>query len=199
MFADLKSVVDLIRTGISDYRGFKSKNTREKTILDILKTYFLFLDCVEEGERLILAAGPNPIEKIRAMGPDEASAVLDAWDLALRKQNVRLQVLQGYIFGQDHLAVIDPALQKQISKVVGDKSDTNSNLAQIGAQLFFRSMFARANSNEERAEYVLVMAGAEGDTLDIRHVETEQTILEIKGRYREVVPRLSVLWKGKIY
>lgn len=190
MFSDLKTVVDLIRTGVSDYRGFKSKKSRENAVLELLRTYFLLLDCVEEAERLFVAAGPNPVEKIRGMESSEAKVVIDIWDLALRKQAIRLRTLQGFILGQDHLAVINPTLQNRISAVVGDKFETNLNLYKIGAHLFFSSMFQLSN-NEERAEAVLVMAGAEGDNLDMAKIESDIAALrESLDQYRLVVTRL---------
>lgn len=191
MFGELKSIVDLIRSGIADFRQFKTDKEREETMLGLLKAYFLLKDCVDEGETLIADAGPDPIAKINAMEASEALSTLERWDAIIRRQGSRLYMLQGYIYGQDHLAVINPALQDQISDVIGYKMDRAVTLHGIGAALFFRNIFPVANTDEEKARYVSVMAGAEHDTLDMAKVKSEIVGLrEALDQYRSVVERL---------
>lgn len=123
MFGPLKNIVDLIRSGIADWRKFKTDKEREETILGVLKLYFLMKDCVDEGHMLIADAGPDPFAKINAMHELKANSTLARWDEALRRQGIRLCILQDYIFGQDHLAVLHPGLQNKIREVVGNKMD----------------------------------------------------------------------------
>lgn len=191
MFGELKSIVDLIRSGIADYRQFKTDKERKETILGLLKAYFLLKDCVDEGETLIADAGPDPIAKINAMEASEVLSTLERWDAIIRRQGSRLYMLQGYIFGQDHLAVINPALQDQIGEVIGYKMDRAVTLHGIGAALFFRNIFPVAHTDEEKARYVSFMAGAEHDTLDMAKVKSE--IVDLRkalDQYRSVVERL---------
>lgn len=99
MFAQLKSVVDLIRSGISDLREFRDDAERENTVVEILKAYFLFKDCVDEGAALVAEAGTDPVAKIMGMEPSLALSTIERWDAAVRRQGIRLYELQSYIFG----------------------------------------------------------------------------------------------------
>jgi len=191
MFGYLKSVVDLIRSGIADFRKFKTDKEREEAILGVLKAYFLLKDCVDEGEALITDAGSDPVGKINAMQASEALSTLEKWDAVIRKQGIRLYMLEGHIFGQDHLAVINPALQDRIREIIGYKMDSTITLHGIGAALFFRNVFSVEKTNEDKARYVSVMAGAEYDRLDMTKVKAEIAGLrEALDQYRNVVERL---------
>lgn len=192
MFSQLKSVVDLIRSGIIDFRKFKSDEERKKIILDTLKIYFLLLDCVDEGEKLIKDAGADPIGRIRTMESDTAIKVLTDWDAILRKQGIRLYALQGHIFGQDHLAVINPKLKDKLTQVIGYKMDRAVTLHGIGATLFLRNMFPIENTNEEKARLVGLMTGARGKgVLNLKKIKNEISALRqsLEG-YRLIVGRL---------
>jgi hypothetical protein len=192
MFSQLKSVVDLIRSGITNFRKFKSDKERKKIVLGVLRAYFLLKDCVDDGETLIKEAGNDPVGKINSMEATEAIAVLTNWDVILRKQGIRMYKLQDYIFGQDHLAVINPKLQNQISKVIGYKMDRALTLHGIGAALFFRNLFPVENTKEEKAKLVALMAGAEKDgTLNLEKIGAEVAALRKSlDEYRAVVERL---------
>jgi hypothetical protein len=192
MFSQLKSVVDLIRSSIAEFRKFKSDQERKEIILSILEAYFLLKDCVDDGEKLIIEAGSDPVGKINEMEPTEAIETLKRWDLLLRKQGIRLYNLQGYIFGQHHLAVINPKLQDKISEVIGYKMDRAVTLHGIGAGLFFRNMFPIRESNEEKVRLVALMVGAEEDgTMDLVKINTEVAALQQSlDEYRSIVERL---------
>lgn len=43
----------------------------------------------------------------------------------------------------------------------------------IGAALFFKNLFPVANTAEEKARYISVMAGEEGDALDMSRITAE--------------------------
>jgi hypothetical protein len=192
MFSYLKDVVDLIRSAITDFRKFKSKRERKAIVLHLLKLSFMLKDCVDEGEELVEEAGSNPVAKINAMPGDEAISTLTRWDLILHKQGRRLYELQGYIYGEHHLAVINPRLQDKLSKVIGDKMQRTVTLHGIGATLFLRNMFPIENTNNEKARLVALMAGVESeDALDIQKVHRD--IAELRNsldEYSAVVHQL---------
>jgi hypothetical protein len=189
MFAQLKGVLDLLRSGILAFRKFKSERDRNDVVLDILRIYFLLKDCVDEGEELIEEAGPHPIELINAMGESEAWSTLGRWGHVLRRQGLRLSMLARRIFAQDHLAVTDPKLQDQISDAIGDKTDSAVSLHGIGAALFYREL--SSNTKEAKASYVATMAGMEDDTLNMERLRSEINALrEALDQYRGVLERL---------
>lgn len=191
MFAQLKSVVDLIRSGISDYQKFRNDTDREKEVLEVLKVYFLIKDCVDEGESLIADTSPDPIAKITEMEASLALATMEQWDLVIRRQGMRLYILQEYILGQHHLSVINPALQNKIREVIGYKLDRAVTLHGIGAALFFKNMFPIEDTHEEKAKYIALMAGEEVDTLNMSRINTEITSLRgALEQYRTIVERL---------
>jgi len=192
MFSELKSIVDLIRTAVSDFRKFKTDQEREEIILGILRTYFLLKDCVEDGEKLIAEAGNDPIARIKAMDAGERKKTLEEWYFTLRKQGIRLSNLQGYIFGQDHLAIINPELQDKLKRIIGYKMDNKVTLHGIGSNLFFIKLFPINYSEEEKAGLVSMMAGArENELLDLDKIAFEVSALRKSlDEYRAIVERL---------
>lgn len=191
MFAQLKDVIDLIRSGVSDFRNLQTAKAREGAVLDILRVYFLLKDCVDDGEKLVAEAQPNPVEKIARMEPELALATIEKWDATIRKQGIRLYQLQGALLGQHHIAVINPALQERISEAIGYKMDRAVTLHGIGAALYFKNMFPVANTVEEKAHYISVMAGAEEDSLDMPRICAEiKSLRESLDEYRSVVERM---------
>jgi len=191
MFAQIKGVIDLIRSGVSDFGTFKSNKERKEAVLDLLHVYFMLKDCVEDGENLFSEAQPNPVEMISAMDAETALSTMERWDKLIYKQGRRLHSLQGAIFGQDHLAIINPTLQDKISEVIGNKMDRAVSLHGIGSALFFKNMFPIADTNKEKARYISLMAGEEGDSLNMSRIREEiQSLKEALNQYREVVERL---------
>lgn len=191
MFAEIKCIVDLIRAGASDVRTFKTKRDRQEAVLDMLRVYFLLKDCADDGEFLVDAAQPNPVEVISNMDPEQALATIERWDSIIQKQGIRLYRIQDAIFGQDHLAVINPGLQKRIGEIIGNKMDRAVTLHGIGAALFFRAMFNITRTFEDRARYISIMAGEEGDSLNMERIKDELTRLrEALDEYREFVGQM---------
>lgn len=191
MFAQLKSVVDLIRSGVSDYRNFTTEKMREEAILGMLHVYFLLKDCVDDGECLISEAQPNPVEKISEMEPQLALATIERWDQVIRKQGIRLYQLQGALLGQDHITVINPALQEQLIEAVGSKMDRAVTLHGIGATLYFKAIFPIRNAPEAKAHYISVMAGEEADALNMARISIEiANLRESLDHYRAIVERM---------
>jgi hypothetical protein len=191
MFAQIKIVVDLIKSGITDFRNFNSTKERNTAVLNLLRVYFMLKDCVDEGEKLLAEAEPDPVKIISTMSPDEAILTLKKWDATIRKQGIRLYQLQGAVFGQAHLAVINPKLQERIREVIGYKMDRTVTLHGIGAALYFRAVFPIDATNEEKAQYVAIMAGEEETSLNMPRIRKEiATLRESLDQYRLVVRRL---------
>jgi hypothetical protein len=191
MFRQIKNIVDLIRIGASDLKAFKSKKDRREVVLNMLRIYFLLKDCADDGEFLVNAAQPNPVEVISKMEPEQALATTECWDIRIRKQGIRLYQLQDAIFGQDHLTVINPTLQEQIGEVVGYKMDRAVTLHGIGAALFFKKMFPIPDTLEEKARYISLMAGEESKSLNMARIKEEIAELrEALDAYRVFVERM---------
>lgn len=192
MFAQLKNVVDLIRSGISDFRQFKDEQERRSIVTDILKVYFLLKDCIDDGEKLIHETNGNPIKTITALSPSDAKLTAQRWDMVLRKQGVRLHALHRGLFGQHHLAIINPSLQEKLNKAIGNKMDNVVTLHGIGAGLFFNMTSLINETPEEKAKLIEVMAGAEAEgQLDMKRIQRE--ILDLRDaleQYHSVVARL---------
>ena len=191
MFADLKAIVDLIRSGFAGFREARGAGKRTEIVLELLRMYFLLKCCADEGEELLAVAGNDPISKIRAMAPDEAVKAGADWDAILRRQGRRLYAVESLVFGQDHLAVIKPDLQREIGAIVGHKMDRAVTLHRIGAVLFFRNMFPQRESAEDKARVVSLMLGAEQDgALDVEQSAAEIAALRrALDEYRSVVER----------
>lgn len=190
MFAQLKGIVDLLTSSIKTFRDFKTSKQREDNVLELLKIYFVFKDCVDESESLISDAGTDPVAKVASMSAEDAAHTLSRWDSALTRQAFRLRALEQHLLGQDELAVIDPALQDQIIRVIGYKMDSAVTLHGIGAALVIRVMFPVAVTDEERAVYISVMAGSEDRQIDIPRVRLEISALRAAlDEYRKVVER----------
>jgi hypothetical protein len=191
MFAQLKSIVDLVRMGILDLRDFQTKKARDDAVLDMLRVYFVLKDCVEDGEYLVAAAQPNPVATIAKMEPNVALETMEQWDKLIRRQGIRLSQLQSAFLGQHHIAIINPGLQERITEIIGDKMDRTVTLHGIGAALFFKNMFPVANTVEEKARYISVMAGEEGDALDMSRITAEiEGLRQSLNDYRIVVERM---------
>ena len=191
MFADLKHIVELLRPCISSFHMYKSAKRRKKLILELLQTYFLMKDCVEDGKQLVDEAGPDPIRRIKSMDEISAGSTLKRWEVILCRQGRRLVALQEFVIGQNHLVVIDPDTQTRIKEVVGYKLERTNSLHGIGAALYFRFMFPIANSAEDRANCVSVMIGSQSELLDVGKIELEiGDLRESLENYRKVVLRL---------
>ena len=191
MFADLKNIVELIDFCTSRFQMYKSAKKREKLILDLLQTYFLIKDCVDEGKQLLGEAGPDPVRLIESMDDASAASTLERWEVTLFQQIRRLDALQELVMGQNHLAVIDPDTQTKIKEIVGYKLDRTISLHGIGAALFIRFMLPVAESAEDRAGYVSLMFGSQSALLDVQRIEQEIADLhDSLGNFRIVVERL---------
>lgn len=193
MFAQIKSVVEIAISGFKTIGEFKTKQDRERAVGDMLRFYFLLKDCVDEGESLIVEAGSNPIAKVKAMLPAEGSAMVARWDSILRKQGIRLHTLQGLLYGQSQLAVINPELEAALSKAIGYKMNRMITLHGIGSALFLRCMFPLQETDVEKAKLIVVMAGEKTRrAIDLNRIRREvKDLRDALEQYRTLVQRLA--------
>ncbi len=193
MFAQIKTVVDIISGGFKGIREFKTKRDRDKAIQEMLLFYFVLKDCVDEGESLIVEAGSNPVAKIKAMPRAEAKATVARWDAALRRQGLRLRALEGMLYGQSQLAVISPDLENALTKAIGYKMDRTVTLHGIGAGLFLRCMFPLNATEAEKAQLIFVMAGERARrAIDLERIHGEvRNLRKSLEEYRVLVQRLA--------
>lgn len=192
MFAQIKSVVDIVTNGFTRLRTFNSKRERESSVTDMLSFYFLLKDCVDDGEALITEAGRTPVSLIKSLGKRDATATISRWDSILRRQGIRLDALQALLFGQTALAVINPELEKSLRKAIGYKMDRVVTLHGIGSVLVLRCMLQLDESDVEKARLIAVMAGEKsGNTVDMQRVRGE--IMDLRrslDKYREQLQKL---------
>ena len=191
MIADLKAIADMLRSCVNDYKNHDTNRRRDQIVLDLLRTYFLLHDCIEEAKQLVHEAGSNPIRTIKDMVASDAESTLQRWETILDRQTRRLFTLQDYIFGQHHLTVINPEVQNKMKELVGNKLSRTTSLHGIGAALYFRQIFKRANSVEDLVPYVILSIGSESEYLDIEKTKHEISELETSlSQFRSVVERL---------
>ncbi|MDY0309746.1 MAG: hypothetical protein RBR29_08150 [Castellaniella sp.] len=192
MFGELISLVDLLRGGAVDASAKKAAAKRREAVLPMLETYFLLKDLVDEGAALVTDAGPQPVAKIQTMSDHDAEATLAAWDVALKRQAFRMRAVSQLIFGQEFLEVVSPELREKLYAVVGSKFSRATSLHGIGAALFFRAIFPVEKSDLDRARYIAVMAGENGEILNMEKAEEEISQLrEGLETYRAVVMKLA--------
>jgi hypothetical protein len=160
MFAQIKTVVDILISGFKSVREFKSEAERESAVVNMLSFYYLLKDCVDEGEDLIVEAGSNPPAKLKALPVEEALAIAQRWNTVVIKQGERLFSLNNLLVGQEQLAIIDPDLETKLKAAIGHKMNRTRNLALIGAVLFFKGVLPRPDAEVLRAEAVGLLAGA---------------------------------------
>ena len=192
MFGELISLVDLLRGGAVDASAKKAAAKRREAVLPLLETYFMLKDLVDEGAALVTDAGPQPVEKIRTLSAHDAETTLAAWDVALKRQAFRMRAVSQLIFGQEFLEVVSPELREKLYAVVGSKFSRATSLHGIGAALFFRAIFPVEKSDLDRARYIAVMAGENGEILNMEKAKEEISQLrEGLETYRAVVMKLA--------
>ncbi|WP_105103046.1 hypothetical protein [Microbulbifer pacificus] len=190
MFSQIKALVDLVKTGATEYSKHKKESERSESVLEMLRVYFLIKDCVEDGEELVSESEPNPVEVISRLSPDMALLKLEKWDRKIRRQGLRLYRLSGDLLGQDHISVVNPELQDKLADVVGYKMNRTVTLHGIGAALFFKEMFPIENTAEEKARYISIMAGEEGDNLNMERIRSEiEDLKQALVEFRSVVDK----------
>jgi hypothetical protein len=193
MFAQIKSVVEVVLSGVKNIREFKTQIDRDTAIEAMLRFYFVLKDCVDEGETLILEAGSNPLAKLQALPPPDSAATVRRWDMALRRQGVRLRTLERMLYGQSQLAVINPEVEVALSKAIGYKMNRAVTLHGIGAGLFFRCVFPMEETEKQKAELIAFMAGEKGrDAINLGRIRIEvEDLRSALESYRLTVQQLA--------
>lgn len=192
MFSELIALLALLRSCAGDVFVKKAAAKRHDAVRPMFETYFLLKDLVDEGEALITEAGARPVEKIQCLSPVDAETTLAAWEVALKRQVIRMQGVSQRIFGQEFLEVVSPELRKNLDAVVGSKFERATSLQGIGAVLFFHAMFPGEKSDFDRARYIAVMAGEEGGSINMEKAEEEVSQLRASlVIYRSVVEKLA--------
>lgn len=190
MFGELISFIDVLRSAAIDFRTRKLGAERKAVISTLLETYFYLKDATDEGELLVEDAQPNPVEVIKALNAIDAKERLAKWDYALRRQTFRLMQVSGKVFEQEFMDVIAPELREKLYDVIGSKFNRTTSLHGIGAALFFRDW--ADGTDEEKASYVSLMAGADDALLHMDKIRAEIAGLrEAMESYRIVVNELA--------
>jgi hypothetical protein len=191
MFGEMKIIVDLIREGLKEGWSLKGKAQRRAEVLRMLETYFLLKDCLDEGRALIKEAGSKPLETIRDMPIADAKALVGRWDSIIRRQSLRLVTLQDYLIRQDHLAFINPDLQKKIIRTARDKYRRITTLERIDTALLLHSRFPLTEGPEEKAQYLIMMSGSGRDTISMSKATREiKSLSDALALYRRVIESL---------
>jgi len=192
VFGELITLVDLLRSGTIDASAKKAALQRDESVLAMLTAYFFLKDLVDEGSALIKDAGSNPLETIRSLPESEAELKLAEWDFALKRQGFRMRQISQLIFGQEFLEIASPELRNKLDKAVGSKFDRATSLQGIGAALFFRAIFPLDKTAEDRAGYIALMAGENGELLNIERAEAEVAALrQSLEAYRLAISQLA--------
>lgn len=189
MFGALSVIVGLLQTGASAFPAImqhKADKERKLVALNLLRLYYLLKDCVDEGSALISEAGPDPVDKIKSMDQQTSTETIERWEAILRRQFSRLSHTYGIISDDSLLSIINPELRNKIDDVIGSKWDKVNSLHGIMAALTFGPL--PGSSNEERAGYISLISGSEGDFIDIPKVRREMDELrDALERYRNVI------------
>ncbi|MEO1009557.1 MAG: hypothetical protein AAFX79_13420 [Planctomycetota bacterium] len=179
MFADIKNVVDVIRTGASGVAGLRSKKAREDALLELLSIYFVLLDVVEDGRALLELGGCDPLQTLERASDEDAATILEQFKVFVHLQAGRLYSISGLLMGQDVLSFVDPTLRDKVSEVVGYKGDRVKTLHGVGSGLVISTMFGITESREEVANLVQSMyTDHKYDPLDVSAAAREIDELE---------------------
>jgi hypothetical protein len=199
MFAQIKSVVEAVLSGFKSIHEFKTQRERDKAIEEMLRFYFVLKDCVDDGEALIVEAGSNPLAKLKSMSPPEATATVKRWDTVLRLQGIRLRMLEGMLYGQAQLAVVNPQVEGALRKAIGYKMTRAVTLHGIGAGLYLRCMLPIEETDDQKAELIALMAGEKGrKAIDLDRIRREvgdlRSALETyRGTVQELASSAEIL------
>ena len=189
MFLDLLTILDFVQKAINGLCRLKTSSDRKAALLEMLKTYFLILDTYEDGLKLLQSVDHNSVQYIKLLDADTAISHSDIWDHILRRQGIRLYLIQNNINEQSYLAVINPDLVKEISKVIGYKLDRVITLHGIGSALYMRNLFPVAADPESIASLVVqILTKQESGVVDNKSVMNE--LSELKAgldQYRELI------------
>lgn len=179
MFTKLTEIIQILVEGIQNGLKLKKIIDRKRFSLEMLSTYFLFLDICDDGEKLLESVESNLLEQITNISSDDLAILLKIWDTILKKQSIRLYKVQSYVCSNSYIAVFDPNAQKRIEKVIGYKGDQIVTLHGIGANLFLSSIFPLNETPKDIALKVQdVLTMNRNDLLDKN--EIKNTLIELR-------------------
>ena len=173
MFAEIKTVIDTLKTSLGIFSAFKKQKEKDEAIGCFLKLYYMLLDVVEDGETLIREVGADPMKTIENIPEDKIESTALRWDTIVRKQAERLYSIGGWLGQTPVLAIIAPDLGEKIKEVIGTKGDRIDSLSTIGATLVVSSMFSRDN-RQDQINLIKVMYREKKDgLLDLEATKTD--------------------------
>ena len=189
MFPDLLKIINLIVNAIKGWSNLNVSSDRKAALIEMLKTYFLILDTYEDGIELLKSVDHDPVQYIKSLDDDAAIMHTDDWDRILRRQGVRLFLIRENLTAQSYLAVINPDLVKEISRVIGNKMDRVITPHGIGAGLCFRNLFRSEESPESIASLVVqVFTKQESGIVDNESILNELNSLKAGlDQFRELI------------
>ncbi len=191
MIKEMVAIVKVLTDAAMSFNKFKSTTKKNNDNLELLKIYFLLKDVLEDGRKLLDVASPYSV-----VGSDAIDGVLNmrlkTWDTVLRRQGRRLYEIHGYISERSELSIINPQIQKRLKIIVGSKRDRVLSLFNLGAGLFFRTVFPIEESSEAlRGLVVKTLTLHSDDVLDVTKIHLELNELECAlEEYRELILRM---------
>lgn len=193
MFSDIKTIVDTVKAAVGAFQGFRNNKSRESTILDLLRIYFVLKDVVEDGRYLLENIGEDPEKKLYGIDPEQVEETIKNWDCIARKQASRLDLLGVKLLGQDVLAVVEPRLKDRLEDIVSSKFERADSLHGIGAALVIYSMFGNKEDREWMFNVIRSMySEKKNGILDIKKAKAEIDSLEISlEEFRQVCLTLA--------
>ena len=179
MFTDLLKIINIISSAVKDLNNIKITHDRKTALSEMLKTYFLLLDSYKDGIKLLESVNSNPLEYIKSLDDNSLKYHLDVWDKILRRQSIRLYRAQEYITSQSYLAIINPDIVEEISKVIGYKMGRLVTLHELGAELFFRNVFPTDETPERTVSLVVqILMKQDSDVINKKLVFDELNALK---------------------
>lgn len=172
MIKELGMVVKTVIDALKQINKMGQEAEKRADNLGLLKIYYLLKDVQEDGCRLLELASPNPIEYVKTASSEALGMRLKIWDAVLRRQGARLHEIQNYLNDRNDLSIIDPKARKRIAVIIGSKRGRILNLFNLGAGLFFRTIFPE--SPEATGELVIkTLDLQDSETLDLTKVKLE--------------------------
>ena len=102
-------------------------------------------------------------------------------------------MLEGMLYGQSQLAVINPEVEAALNKVIGYKMNRTVTLHGIGASLFLRCMLPLEETEQQKAELIAFMAGEKGHkAINLGRIRAEvEDLRNALESYRQTVQQLA--------
>ena len=173
MFLELLKIINVLKNAAKDVVHLKKESDRKEAIMEMMKIYFLMQDAYDDGVKLLSSVDENPVEYIKKLNNKSVKTHLDIWGKILRRQSNRLYTVSNYISSQSYLAVYCPESQNKITEIIGNKMDRVKNLHDLGAGLFFRTVFTVTEAPEITASLVADTLSMNKELLDKNEISKE--------------------------